>query len=50
MGQTSTKTELQEQQNAAELRPWVTPVFERVPVDEALAGGGGAEDGVGGYS
>jgi hypothetical protein len=27
-----------EEQPAAELRLWVTPTFERVPLDEALAG------------
>ena len=41
MEQTNTKTELQEQQTATELRPWVTPSFERVPLSEALAGTGG---------
>jgi hypothetical protein len=36
MEQTNTKTEPQEQQTAAELRPWVTPAFEKVALDEAL--------------
>ena len=39
MEQTTIKTEPHEQQPAAELRPWVTPTFEKVALDEALNGG-----------
>ena len=40
-----------EEQPAAELRLWVTPTFERVPLDEALLGPGGpVEDGEGYHS
>jgi hypothetical protein len=41
MEQTNIKIEPQEQQPVAEPtapRPWVTPTFERAPLDEALAG------------
>jgi len=41
------KTEPQEQQTAAEPRPWVTPTFERVPLNEALTGTGPSGDGLG---
>jgi hypothetical protein len=49
MEQTNTKTELQEQQTATELRPWVTPSFERVPLSEALDGPGGPNFDATGY-
>jgi hypothetical protein len=43
MEQTNVKTELPEEQPVteptAELHPWVTPAFERVPLNEALAAG-----------
>jgi hypothetical protein len=38
MEQTNIKTEPQEQQTAPAPRPWVTPTFERAPLDEALSG------------
>jgi hypothetical protein len=38
-----------EEQPAAELRLWVTPTFERVPLDEALMGPGGPEFDMDGY-
>jgi hypothetical protein len=38
MEQTNIKTELQEQ-TAIEPRKWVTPTFERVPLNEALGSG-----------
>lgn len=46
MEQTDTKQEPQEQQAAASPRPWITPTFERVPLNDALSGGLGAYDGV----
>jgi hypothetical protein len=35
MEQTKTEPEVQEQQTAAALRPWVTPSFERMPLKDA---------------
>lgn len=56
MERKNTKMELPEAQPAAaeptatpEPRPWVTPAFERVPLNEALAGAAGFWDG-GGFS
>ena len=46
MEQTNAQQEPQEQQTAAAPRPWVTPTFERVPLNEALFGGPGVYDGV----
>ena len=31
--------------NRSTLRPWLTPAFARIPLNEALAGGGQAADG-----
>lgn len=31
--------------NRSTLRPWITPALERVPLNEALSGGGQAADG-----
>lgn len=39
------KTELQEQPTT-DLRAWVAPAFECVPLNEALLGGPGAYDGI----
>ena len=32
------------------LRPWQKPLFERIPLNEALSGQEGVDDGLGGYS
>lgn len=45
MEQSNTQPEPQEQPSVGELRPWVKPVFERVPLNEALLGNGIVSDG-----
>jgi hypothetical protein len=50
MEQTDSRPEAQEQPIDPELQPWVTPAFERVPLNEALSGFRGPKVDGGGYT